>query len=193
MKYIFLVTTMFIALYMGGCASKKSVATMKQTKAVKNLDLSKMIYPKKVGAYTLESKKSLENKNLGITLRYIDNTKTKAYLDCYIYPKGKDTDITVHYNELLSALKYMHKMGELKAFKVLSEESLMLDETHRAKRAVFEMANHNLPFYSVLYLSPLEDHYFKIRISNPHKAAFLKSDFGEKTVKELFKAIKFNK
>ena len=192
MKYFYLTIFLISTILLSACATKEVKPTVKKTKSTA-LNLSKINYPKKIGNYELESKKSFENSALGITIRYIDTEKTKAYLDCHIYPQGKDKDLNIHYNELISALKYMHKAGELTAFKILKEDSISLDASHTAKRAVFEMENRNIAYYSVVYLSKVEDHYFKIRISNPKKTEFLQSDFGEKTVKELFKNIKFNK
>lgn len=192
MKYLYLVTFFITSLLFTGCVTKEAKLPLKKTKSAP-LDLSKISYPTKVGDYEFESKKSFENTNLGITLRYIDSKKTKAYLDCHIYPQGKETDMKVHYQELISALNYMHKEGELSGFKILKEDSLALDATHSATRAIFEMENRNLAYYSVAYLTKLEDHYMKVRLSNPKKEAFLTSDFGEKIVKELFRNIKFNK
>lgn len=192
MKYIYFVTFLITSLLLAGCVTKEAKLPLKKTK-VAHLDLSKIDYPSEIGDYKLESKKSFEDSALGITLRYIDSKKTKAYLDCHIYPQGKEADMEVHYKELISALHYMHKEGELSRFKILKEDSVTLDETHSATRAIFEMENRNISYYSVAYLTKLEDHYMKVRLSNPKKEAFLTSDFGEKTVKELFKNIKFNK
>ncbi len=192
MKYIYLATFLITSLLLTGCVTKEAKLPLIQTK-VSPLDLSKINYPSKIGDYELESKKSFENTNLGITLRYIDSKKTKAYLDCHIYPQGKETDMKLHYQDLISALNYMHKEGELSGFKILKEDNVSLDATHTAARAVFEMENRNIAYYSVAYLTKLEDHYMKVRLSNPRKKVFLTSDFGEKTVKELFKNINFNK
>ena len=195
MKYIYLTTFLISTLLLSACASKKVKPVTKKTKSttVRQLDLSKINYPNSIGDYELQGKRTLKNKAQGIMIRYLNKNKTTSYLDCNIHPKGKDTNLTAHYKDILSGISFMHKEGVLKKAKILKEDTIMIDATHSAQRTIFEMENEITPYYSVLYLAPLEDHYFYVRFSNPHKASFLQSDFGEKTVKELFSKIKFNK
>jgi hypothetical protein len=192
MKYTYLTLFLISALFLGGCVSKKETPTPKKVQSIKHLDLSKINYPKKVGTYELSHKEQLKGGALGIMIRYVDHKKTKAYLDCYIYPQKVNQTIEDEYKDIILALSFMHKKGELKKFEKIYEDTIMIDDTHKAKRTVFDMENKSVPFYSVLYLTPLEDHFFKVRISNPHKPAFLESDYGEKAVKELYRMIKFN-
>ena len=195
MKYFTLSLFVVASLFIVGCASKKVKTTQKETKAlrVKQLDLSKISFPSAIGDYKLQGKQALKSKAKGIMIRYLNKNKTTSYLDCNIHPKGKDTNFTAHYKDILSGISFMHKEGVLKKAKILKEDTIMIDATHSAQRTIFEMENKITPYYSVLYLAPLEDHYFYVRFSDPHKPAFLQSDFGEKTVKELFSKIKFNK
>ena len=188
--FTLLLATVFI---FSGCASKKPEPTKKVTQSVQKLDLSKINYPSKIGGYLLQNKQTLKNRRQGIMIRYIKKTKTTSYLDCNIYPKGEDKNITTHYKDILSGISFMKKEGVLKQADILKEEHIMIDAKHSALRTIFEMQNSITAYYSVLYLVPFEDHYIYVRFSNPHKAEFLQSDYGEKTLKELYKAIKFNK
>ena len=194
MKLLHLLLALGVLIMMGACSSKKVEKPIAKkvvhTKKQIALDLSKINYPNTIGDYELEYKKSLESKNLGIMIRYIDHKKTKAYLDCYIYPQKQP--LQAHYQDNIAALQFMHKKGVLKRFNILSEDNVSLDATHNAKRAVFEMENQSTAYYSTFYLSPVEDHYFKVRLSHPHRDTFLSSDKGEKVVKTLFSKIKFN-
>ena len=189
MKYFYLLALMISIFMMHACSSKTSTTPIKKTKTIK---LSKITYPKQVGDYTLESEKSLKSDDMGIMLRYIDQKKTHAYLDCQIYPQGSATDPKKHYEDLLISLEYMKKQGVLKQFNIISVGQSKLDANHTAKVAVFEMENASTPYYSALYLAPIEDYYYRVRISSPRKASFLQSDYGEKVVQELFKAINFH-
>ena len=193
MKHVILSLFLILGVFLFGCASKKVEPTQKTTKTLKQLDLSKINYPSKIGDYKLQNKQTLKNKAQGIMIRYLNNKKTTSYLDCNIYPQGKDLNLTTHYHDILSGISFMQKEGVLKKATILKEETIMIDATHTALRTIFDMENKITPYYSVLYLVPLEDHYFYVRFSNPHKPEFLQSDFGEKTVKELFSKIKFNK
>jgi hypothetical protein len=179
---------------MGGCANKKieKPIAKKVTKTIQHLDLSKINYPKKVGSYDLYNKESLKGGKAGIMIRYVDYNNSKAFLDCYIYPQGNETNISAHYQDFMAGLKFMLKQKELKKLKVLKEDSVQLNKKTIAKRTLFEMENKSVSYYSTLYLAPMQDHYFKVRLSNPLKEEFLNSDLGEKTVKELFNKIKFN-
>jgi hypothetical protein len=192
MKYTYLVLFLISTLFIEGCVSKKAAPTPKKVKTIRHLDLAKINYPKKVGTYELSHKEKLKSDALGIMIRYVDHRKTKAYLDCYIYPQKVNKSIEEEYKDTILALSFMHQKGELKKFEKIYEDTIMIDNNHQAKRTVFDMENKSVPFYSVLYLAPYEDHFFKVRISNPHKSEFLESDYGEKAVKELYRMIKFN-
>ncbi len=192
MKYIYLVALLLSSILLGGCATKEVKPPIKKTKSI-HLDLSKINYPSKIGDYELVEKKALASKDLGIMIRYVNPKAGQAFLDCYIYPQKKNSTLDTEYQDLMSALNFMLKKGELKHLKKIYEDTVMLDDTHKSKRTVFDMTNKNTAYYSVLYLTKLEDHYFKVRTSQPHKAAFLESDYEIKTVKELFSKIKFNK
>ncbi len=191
MKTVYFSLFVIFSLLLGGCAAKKVTTAQKSRQAP--LDLSKIHYPTTIGSYEFESKKDFKNKSLGTLIRYIDTKKTKAYLDCYLYPQTQDSNLSSQYNELKSTLFFMAKSGEFKKFKTLKEDKINLDATHQAFRGIYDIENKNLPFYSVAYLATLKDHYFKVRISNPHKASFLSSDFGEAAVRELYKKINFDK
>ncbi len=192
MKYIYLTSFLISTLLLSGCASKEVKPTIKEIKPI-HLDLSKISYPNKIGDFELLEKKELKSKDLGIMIRYVNPKMGKAFLDCYIYPQKKNSTIESEYDDLISALNFMLKQGELKHFEKIYEDNKMLDKTHAAKRTVFDMANKNTPYYSVLYLTKLGDKYFKVRTSQPHYDSFLESDYEIKTVKELFTKIKFNK
>ncbi len=192
MKYIYLGGFLVTMILLTACATKEVNPPIKKTKVV-HLNLSKLTYPSKIGDYKLQNKQTLKNKTQGVMIRYLNTKQTTSYLDCHIYPQGKDTNLTAHYHDILSSISYMKKEGVLKEAKILKEETIMIDKTHPAQRTIFEMENEITPYYSVLYLLPIDDHYFYIRFSNSHKPAFLQSDFGEKTVKELFSKIKSNK
>jgi len=193
MKYLYFIAPLIALIMIGGCASKKveKPAAKKMIKTLQHLDLSKINYPKKIGTYDLYNKESIKG-TAGIMIRYVDYNNSKAFLDCYIYPQGNETNMTAHYQDFMSGLKFMLKQKELKKLKVLKEDSVKLNKNTVAKRTLFEMENKSVPYYSTLYLAPLADHYFKVRLSNPLKQEFLNSDHGEKTVKELFNTIKFN-
>lgn len=191
MKNIYLISFVVTTLLLGGCVSKKAQVTPKKTKSLATLNLSQVNYPSKIGDYTLEHKRDFPTKNLGTTVRYTDHKNSKGYLDCHLYPQGKDRDLKHHYDDLISALKYMHKKGELSEFKILQEDSVDINSPQQTLRAVFEMANKNTAYYSVLYLTKVADHYYKIRISHPKREHFLKSDLGEKSAKELLNKIMF--
>ncbi len=190
MKYIFFIIPLFALLLASGCAHKQ--ATPKVTKIIKHLDLSKINYPKEVGSYTLFSKEKIKNNDNAIMIRYVDYKHAKAFMDCYIYPQGRETNITTHYQDFLSGLNFMLKKGEFKKLTTLKEDKVSLDQNTTALRTLFEMQNKNVAYYSTLYLAPLEDHYFKVRLSNPLTSDFPSSDLGEKDVKELFKNLRFN-
>ena len=192
MKHFYMTALVVLGLLLGGCASKQVKAPIKKSKAITHIELSKINYPNKIGDYELAQKEQLKSHNLGIMIRYIDHKKTKAYLDCYIYPKEQNSTLQSQYDDIIAALSFMHKKGELKKFSKIYEDTIMIDKTDKARRTVFDMENKNVPFYSVLYLTTLGDHYFKVRISNPHKAEFLETDYALKAVKELYKHIKLN-
>jgi len=192
MKYIYLFSITIMIVFSSGCAHKKPTVPVKKAKVLNHLDLSKIDYPNKIGTYELLQKMPLKSHKEGIMIRYVDTKKTKAYLDCYLYKKEQNSSIESQYKDLLEALTFMHKKGELKKFSKIYEDTKMLDKTHRAKRVVFDMENKNIAYYSVLYLATLGDHYFKVRISNPHKPEFLETDYALQSVKELFNTIKFN-
>ena len=194
MKYIYFIAPLIIFIMISGCASKKSEkpVTKKVTKSIQHLDLSKINYPQKIGTYDLYNKTNVKDGTAGIMIRYVDYNNSKAFLDCYIYPQGNETNITEHYQDFISGLEFMLKQKELKKLKIMKEDSVALNTNTQAKRTFFEMENKSVSYYSTLYLAPLQDHYFKVRLSNPLKQEFLNSDHGEKTVKELFNAIKFN-
>ncbi len=180
---------------MAGCAPKTTEKKVKKEipVTIQKLDLAKINYPTKIGDFELQEKKSLQNSALGIMIRYVNPKKNKAFLDCYIYPQKPQSSLKSEYHDIMTALNFMHQKGELKQLKTLQEDSIMIAPNTPAKRVVFDMENRYTPYYSVLYLSTLGDHYFKVRISNPHKTSFLKSDYAQKTIKELYAKIKFNK
>jgi len=192
MKYIYLATFLVASILLSGCATKEVKPVIEKAKTA-HLDLSKIHYPTEIKSYKLQNKYYIKNEAKGIMIRYLDSNQTTSYLDCNIYPKANESNLTSHYQDILMGISFMNKQGLLKKANILKEESIMIDANHPAQRTIFEMENEITPYYSVLYLAPLEDHYFYVRFSNPHKAAFLQSDFGEKIVKELFSKIKFNK
>ncbi len=194
MKYLYFIAPLLLLIMISGCANKKveTPPVKKVTKSIQHLDLSKINYPKKVGTYDLYSKERIKGTDTGIMIRYVDFNNSKAFLDCYIYPQGNETNITAHYQDFMSGLQFMLKQKELKKLKLLKEDSVKLNSDVTAKRALFEMENKSVSYYSTLYLAKMQDHYFKVRLSNPLKPEFLSSDLGEKTVKELFNTIKFN-
>ncbi len=192
MKYIYLPALLITAILLSGCVTKEVRPLIQKTKS-RHLDLSKINYPSKIGDYELLEKKELKNKGLGIMIRYVNPKKGKAFLDCYIYPQKKNSTLDTEYQDLIAALTFMRKQGELKHFEKIFESTVMLNDTTQAQRTVFDMENKNTPYYSVLYLAKLDDYYFKVRTSQPHNDSFLNSDYELKTVKELFSKIKFNK
>jgi hypothetical protein len=177
-------------LLFNACSSK-SAHPLATTKSDQSINIAQLTYPTQVGDFILQSKKKVGQNADGILLRYLDKRKTYAYLDCLIYPKGDEKDTKKHYQKLLSAYHYMKEKGELKKFNIIAVDSLDLDGTHKAQMNAFEMQNINTAYYSILYLAPIKDHYFRVRLSYPPNKRFLKGDYGKKAVKELFQAIGF--
>ena len=193
MKYTYLTSFFLVLTLLSGCAHKAPKPSIKKEIKTRHLDLSKISYPKKIGDFELYEKKTLKSKDLGIMIRYVNPKMGKAFLDCYIYPQKKNSTLDTEYRDVIAALNFMLKKGELTHLEKMYEDNRMLDKTHPVKRAVFDMANKNTPYYSVLYLTKLGDKYFKVRTSQPHYDSSLESDYEIKTVKELFTKIKFNK
>ena len=190
MKYIIKVALLFAVVFYSGCSTK----TVKKPVLTKtHINIDGITAPRKLGGYELQSQKCYENKKLGIALRYANKTKKSAFLDCFVYPKGEDKDLQTHYDSFMSALKFMAKKGEFRSFEVLKEDEVMLDATTKAKRALFKITNKNLPYYSVAYIAEVDNHFFKVRISNQQVSSFLSSDLGWNDTKKLFQAVKLSK
>ncbi len=187
MKYFLSLLVLFLIIF-GGC-SHKSQPKPVLTKT--SIIIDKIQAPRQIGSYTLQSQKIYEDKKLGIALRYADIKKKDAFLDAFIYPKSSlDHTLDKHYSAFIDALKYMKEKGEFTNFEILKEDEVMLDSTTRAKRALFQITNRLIPYYSVAYLADLGDKFFKVRISNQLTSSFLTSDLGWSAVKELYQAIK---
>ncbi len=193
MKHIYLSIFLILSFLLGGCVSKTVKPVIKKSKEVRHINLKNIHYPNKIGNYELLSREDLKKESLGIVIRYVDKKESKAYLDCYLYPKSAKGTIQQQYKDIMDALSFMHKKGTLTKFEKIYEDTIMIDKEIQAKRALFDMAHKGTKFYSLLYLAPLEDHYFKVRISSPHKSDFLEGDYAIKEVKELYKSIKFSK
>jgi hypothetical protein len=190
MKYFIKVALLFAVVFYSGC-STKSVKKPVLTKTHINID--GITAPRKIGEYELQSQKCYENKNLGIALRYANNKSKNAFLDCFVYPRGSDKDLQTHYDSFMSALKFMSKKGEFKSFEIIKEDEVMLDSSTKAKRALFRITNKSLPYYSVAYIAEVDNHFFKVRISNQLVDSFLSSDLGWDATKKLFQTVKLSK